>query len=141
MPDHETSADKTMGQGDLLEESMRREMAKFEQWVTAQTETISSSIAAVKALIEEHDFTTFSDFFLDCVADFKTHIVMKAIPNYFNNTGAAIRGHKIVDEWYHDLHNQGVSDKHIRAVIYDRGVAKTLEVMNNLVLPATSLTV
>jgi hypothetical protein len=113
-------------------ERLKAEMQAFEQWVVDHAEINEPVIEAVKAKIEDHDF---SDFFLDGLADFKTHITMRALgTEYLTNNSLVIKAIHETEEWFHQLRDT-VANRNITALIYDRRAGPLLEIMDKLSHP------
>jgi hypothetical protein len=113
-------------------ERLRAEMKAFEQWVVDNAEINEPIIASANAKIEDHDF---SDLFLDGLADFKTHIRMRALgAEYFTNNSLAITAFQETEEWFHQLRDR-IANRNITALIYDRNAGPLLEIMDRLSQP------
>jgi hypothetical protein len=117
-------------------ERLKAQMNQFEQWVVDNASSNQPFVQAAVAKIDEHDFSTFSDLWIDGLHDFKSHIVQRALQDEFlSNNGLARNAMTETEDWFHGLRST-IANRDITAMIYDRGPETLLGIMDNISQPA-----
>lgn len=78
-------------------------------------------------LLDAHGHDHYAEFFMDCFADFKTHLMLRIMPVYNKEY---IEFWPTFDQWTAD--NIKTRDAQLLSIFYDRGAENALTVMNNL---------
>jgi hypothetical protein len=116
-------------------ERLKAQMNQFEQWVVDNSSLNQPFVQAAVAKINEHDFSTFSDLWIDGLHDFKSHIVQRALQDEFwTNSGLARNAMTETEDWFHGLRSS-IANRDITAMMFDRGPENLLGVMDKISQP------
>lgn len=116
---------------------LSKKTADFEHWATEAARVHRDLLDEALSKFEMYGFTPFNDFFLEVIADFKTHLVKAVFPN---NPDAQIWAFHEVDSWYFAKVRDVGTDFMLLAVIRDKGVDYLAQKMDDFT-PASAPTV